>query len=664
MGIGVYFALPAEPGVLAWALIGAGFAAGVAGAVLGLRRYPLYLALVFALAGLLLGGLRTHLVAGPVLDFRYYGPVEGRVVAVDRSASDKPRLTLDRVVLERVSPDETPNRVRLSLHGDQRWLDPAPGMIVIVTGFLSAPEGPVEPGGFDFRRMAWFDRLGAVGYARSPALLLEPAGRGLPIGRMRLAIAEAVRAALPGEVGAFAAAITTGDRSGIGAQTMADLRASNLAHLLAISGLHMGLLTGFVFTAIRRALVLFPGLALEWPVKSWAALGALGAGAFYLALSGGNVATQRAFIMVSVMLVAVLLNRRALTLRAVALAALVVLVLRPEALTEPGFQMSFSATLGLVAVFRLIRDHRTRRLPKWAAPVMATLVSSAVAGFATAPFSAAHFNQVSQYGLIANVVSVPLMGVIVMPAAVLAALLAPFGLGWIGLEIMASAIRWILFVAHWIATRENAVTLVPSPPGMVLAGIALGGLWLILWQGRGRLAGAVPVAAALWLWEVAERPDILVAPSGGLVGAMAGEARILSKPRGDGFAARSWLENDGAVADQALAAGNLAALLPEGFDHITGRGALERARAACRPGRMVIVNQVLDEVLQGCTLLGPRDLERTGALAIHFDDAGPRITTARQVSGERAWMAHLPPPATVEWPTAAPDALLAARNAR
>lgn len=498
---------------------------------------------------------------------------------------------------------------------------------------------------------------------RSPALLLEPAGRGLFVDRMRLAIANAVRAALPGEVGAFAAAITTGDRSGIAAATMAELRASNLAHLLAISGLHMGLLTGFVFAAIRRALVLVPGLALRWPVKSWAAIGALGAAAFYLALSGGNVATQRAFIMVSVMLVAVLLNRRALTLRAVALAALIVLVLRPEALTEPGFQMSFSATLGLVAAFRLIRDHRRRRLPKWAAPVAATLVSSAVAGFATAPFSAAHFNQVSQYGLIANLVSVPLMGVIVMPAAVLAALLAPLGLGWIRLEIMAPAIRWILFVAHWTATRDNAVILVPSPPGLVLAGVALGGLWVILWQGRGRLAGIAPVAAALWIWQAAERPDILVAPSGGLIGVMAGEGRVLSKPRGDGFAARSWLENDGAVPDQALAAGDLAALLPEDLVHITGRGALDRARAACRPGRIVIVNQVLDITPDNCTLLDPRELERTGALAIRFAATGPRVITARQVSGERAWMAHLPPPATVGWPRPAPEALLAVQRA-
>lgn len=155
---------------------------------------------------------------------------------------------------------------------------------------------------------------------------------------------------IPGETGGFAAAITAGDRSGVGEQTLTALRQSNLAHLLAISGLHMGLLTGFVFAAVRVLFCLVPPVALRWPVKKLAALAALAAGAGYLMLSGGNVATERAFVMVAVMLGAVLLNRRAITLRAVAVAALIVLLRRPESLLSPGFQMSFAATAALVAV--------------------------------------------------------------------------------------------------------------------------------------------------------------------------------------------------------------------------------------------------------------------------------------------------------------------------
>jgi competence protein ComEC len=334
-----------------------------------------------------------------------------------------------------MDPRRTPARVRVSLHGQQGFITPEPGMVVILTGHLSPPSGAVEPGGFDFQRHAWFQRIGATGYTRTPVLTLSPydgseAGFGVKITRIRMAISAHVQKVLDGRAGGFAAAITTGDRSGMDQATLEDLRASNLAHLLAISGLHMGLLTGFVFGAARIGLSLVPRAALVLPAKKIAAILALGAGAVYLALSGGNVATERAFIMVAVMFLALLVDRRAITLRAVAVAALIVLTLRPEALYGPGFQMSFAATTALVAVFGALRTRpgERRRWPKWATFIWGVALSSFVAGMATAPIAAAHFNQVPHYGLIANIVSVPLMGAVIIPGAVLAALLAPFGL--------------------------------------------------------------------------------------------------------------------------------------------------------------------------------------------------------------------------------------------
>ncbi|HEX9857214.1 MAG TPA: ComEC/Rec2 family competence protein, partial [Paracoccaceae bacterium] len=431
IGIGLWFALPWEPGPTFYAMIlGLGLVAltfRIAGPEAG---HPFAVAVLCVVFGVLAAGARAHLVAAPVLEFRYYGPVQGRVVAIDRSQSDHLRLTLDQVVLERVAPDRVPERVRISLHGDQGFLTPEPGQMVILTGHLSGPEGPVEPGGFDFQRMAWFDRLGAVGYTRSPALLLEPPAAGAQaINRLRNHIKSAVQAQVPGEPGAFAAALVTGDRSGIGQETQQELRNANLAHLLAISGLHMGLLVGFVFAALRYGLALVPPLALRLPAKKIAAGIALAAGGFYLLMSGGNVATQRAFVMVAVMLVAVLFDRRALTLRSVAIAAILLLVLQPETLLEPGFQMSFSATVALVAGFGMLQGRfRPGAMPGWAAPVFTLVFSSAIAGFATAPYAAAHFNRFADYGLLANFLAVPLMGTLVMPSAVMAALLSPFGL--------------------------------------------------------------------------------------------------------------------------------------------------------------------------------------------------------------------------------------------
>ena len=252
----------------------------------------------------------------------------------------------------------------------------------------------------------------------------------------RIALSNAVQDSLEGEAGAFAAAIMSGDRSGMSQDTLAALRGANLAHLLAISGLHMGLLTAFVFGLVRYGLVLIPGVGLRLPVKKIGAVFALVVGAFYLALSGGNVATGRAYIMVAMMFLAVLLGRRALTLRAVAMAAIIVLIFQPDALPGPGFQMSFSATTALVVMFGVMKKVDLPRLPKWSKPILSVVMSSFFAGIATAPFAAAHFNQIVHYGLIANLLSVPLMGIIIMPAAVLAVCLAPIGLWDVRLWIM------------------------------------------------------------------------------------------------------------------------------------------------------------------------------------------------------------------------------------
>lgn len=643
-GIGLYFALPAEPPV--WGLV---LAAGVGAALLALSRRlgvghaPLAVAAGLIALGLALAGARAHLLAGPQLGFRYYGPVEGRIVAIDRSASDALRLTLDRVVLERMAPRDTPVRVRVSLHGRQGYLDPRPGQTVILTGHLAPPGGAVEPGGFDFRRHAWFLRLGAVGYTRNPLLLLEPAQGGQPVLRARMWLSARVQAKLPGEAGAFAAAIMTGDRSGIGQEALDALRHSNLAHLLAISGLHMGLLAGFVFSATRLGLLLHPVSRHFWPGKKLAAGVALVAAAGYLALSGGNVATERAFVMVAVMLVAVIFDRRALSLRAVALAALIVLLLRPEALLGPGFQMSFAATVALVSVFGLLRALAVeRRAPGWARPAMALVVSSVTASLATAPVAMAHFNLLSHYGLAANLAAVPLMGLLVVPMAVLAALLLPVGLDGLALAVMRPGLDWILAVARSVSGWQGALGHIVAPAPAVLPLLALGGLTLCLWQGRGRWAGLAPMVLAAALWSVSTRPDILIADTGTLVGAMTERGRALSRESGSGFLAGVWLENDGQAGGQAWAA----ALWPGGAQDRTARIALaglqlthlqgKRAAGAfagCE-GRELVVSSVDLPAMPGCDIYDPKRLRGTGAVAIWLEPEGPRVVTA---AGRRLW---------------------------
>lgn len=640
-GIGGYFALHSEPSPMLLLACGGG-AAGLMLAARAGREWsgPCLWAAALLLAGFALAGLRAHLVAAPVLGWRSYGPVEGRIVGIDRSASDALRLTLDQIVLARTDPDRVPHRVRVSLQGDGASFRAIPGNRVMMTAHLGPPGGPVEPGGFDFQRQAWFLGLGAVGYTRSPVLNISPANSAQPLLRARMTLSGHVQARLPGQVGAFAAAIMTGDRSGLDAATLEAMRVSNLAHLLAISGLHMGLLAGFVFAACRLGFAAVPRIGLRWPAKKLSAGFALVAAAGYLGLSGGNVATERAFVMVAVMLTAVMLDRRALTLRAVAVAATIVLCLHPEALLGPGFQMSFAATVALVGVFGWLRDADIQLGPPWLRPLLTVVISSAVAGAATAPVAAAHFNQFVQYGLLANLLSVPLMGLLVMPAAVLAVLVLPLGLDWIALWVMGLGLDWILFVARWVSALDGARIPVIAPGPEVLPIFSLGALFVVLWQGRARLVGILPVLLAFWLWAGVERPLVLISDTGALVGVMTEQGRALSKPRGAGFVATNWLENDGDRATQIAAYARwpqaAGSRLPVRV--IDGAAVMQRPiDCAGAPVVVVTVDLAPPPTGEGCLVFTPTSLRATGAVALYDGADGPHLVTARDVTGRRLW---------------------------
>jgi competence protein ComEC len=471
---------------------------------------------------------------------------------------------------------------------------------------------------------------------------------------LRARLSAAIMAAWPGQAGAFAAGAVTGDRSGITQDTVAALRDSNLSHLLAISGMNMAFITGFVFAIVRYGLALVPPLALRTNSKKIAAVVALAAAAFYLALSGANVATERAFVMVAIMLVAILVDRRALSLRSVAMAGIVLLAARPESLLSPGFQMSFAATTVLIAGFAgLDRAVLRERVPRWTMPVFTLLLSSVLAGLATAPLAAAHFNRFTDYGLLANLLTVPAMGLLIMPGAVVAALLAPVGLQVVGIWMMGAGSAWILAVAHWIAGLEGAVTGIPMPRAWVLPVLSLAGLWLILWRGHARWLAVLPLAAALAGWVIQPRPLALVSGDGALVGVLGPEGRAMSAPRGAGFAATSWLENDGDLADQAEAAlrpgfsgpndARSFSLGPLRAIHLRGKRGDEGLADACRDHDLVILSVEATAAPAGCRVIDRAELSRTGTLAISLGgDGAPSFMPTE--GHDRLWTRRGPGP--------------------
>jgi competence protein ComEC len=657
LGIALYFAVPSEPQAWMLAALAGGLLLGLGTMVRNgpITRTVLMLVLLPAV-GFAAATLRSRIVAAPVLPHEMTANVEGRVIGLDRSASARPRVLLDRVVVFGLEPNRTPARIRVSL-------DPAtpaellqPGLRLLGQVRIAPPAAPSEPGGFDYRRVAWFERIGAVGYARTPMVeAAEPDRSDLRqlAFRLRMAASAYIRARIPGQNGAFASAILTGDRSGMDRATDAALKASNLYHIVSISGLHMTLLAAAVFAIIRYGLALVPALALMWPLKKIAAGAALLAGAVYLVISGSEVPAQRSYVMTATVLVAVLLDRPALTMRSIALAALIVLVLAPESLIQAGFQMSFAATVAMVAVYEALRSRPwwqvTQTAPSWrfAKPVLGVAVTSLIAGAATAPFSAFHFNALAQYGLIANLLAVPAMGAAVMPAAVIAILAVPFRLDWLPFQVVGLGMGYIIGVAEFVAGLGGAVVGVPSGPPAALGLIVFGGIVVVLWIGRGRWAGLAPMALGLALWAGHERPDILIADNGRLFGIRTEAGRALSSESGNGYAAASWLEDDGDRASQAEAhaRGGLERRRHRIETEVPGLGRLiyvgsrevPSSEAECEAAAILIAPNWEVVPAGPCLFVGADRLQRDGALAIDFGPAGLDVRGARAVNRGRPW---------------------------
>jgi competence protein ComEC len=464
---------------------------------------------------------RAALVAEPV----YVGSeepvrVEGWVIANDASENG-PRL---RLLVRSIEGAQAPQRyVRVSV-GRAGVL--TPGRAAACIAVLGPPSGPMAPGGYDFARRAWFERLSATGFAfgRCRPAEFDTAPSWFDRQRLRLAamrsdLAAEIIEAAPGRGGAIAAALVTGDRSSIDTETNEALRDSGLGHLLSVSGIHMGVVGGLVFAMVLWTLSAMSFIALRWPVKKIAAVCALTALAAYLVVSGSSVPALRAFVMACVAFGAILLDRPAISMRGLALAAFVVVLIFPESVLEPGFQMSFAATMALVALFEIMkRNPQEPALPtpgpligalQWSARCIGSvLLISLVAGLATDPFAIYHFQRFSIYSLPANLIAAPVMSFLVAPMAAAAAVLAPFGLAGPALELMASALDLIAAVGAAFGERPEAVRALPRPPDAAFALVAFALTWACLWRGALRWVGAVIFVAGVGLYITAPRPVV------------------------------------------------------------------------------------------------------------------------------------------------------------
>jgi competence protein ComEC len=570
-GIVVYFTADREP---AWWAAATLALIGVAIAIAARRRavgFPLALAFAAAALGFATATLRSATIAHPVLRYPASGVVLAGFVEIreERARSDRIVLRVHRIEGRRL--DAAPDRVRLAV---RKGSAPAVGDFVELKARLSPPLPPLRPGGYDFARDMYFQRIGASGFALGAIkTVAPPVAPGLWlryaafIDGLREAIDKRIRAVAPGDRGSIASALITGKRDAITTPVNDAMYISSLAHVLSISGYHMAVVAGLMFFVIRAGLALIPSFASRHPIKKWAALAALLAAAFYLLLSGAEVATQRSFIMIAIVLAGVMLDRPALTFRTLTVAAFGVLLLAPEAVVHPSFQMSFAATLALIAAYQHGLPWRAdadtslgARVALWGGrEIVGLILASLVAGLATTPYAAYHFHRLAPYGVLANLLAMPVVSIWVMPMGILGVLALPFGFDALFWRLMGEGIDWMIFVALWVTSLPGAVgRMAAFGSGPLLLGTA-GILLLCLLRTRLRWSGAV-VACAASLWAVAApRPDILIASDGQAAALRGADGRLSVLHSGrDAFAVREWLAADGDARtpkDAGLSAG-------------------------------------------------------------------------------------------------------------
>jgi competence protein ComEC len=659
-GIAVYFALPTEPSLLTAAVpVVVMLAWRASGGARATLASLLIAALLAGSLGSALAKLRVEWVRAPVLTKQMNGAeVRGFVELIEARPARGQRLTL-RVTAQGDLPQRArPARVRVTTNRALPALQP--GAAVRLRATLMPPAEPALPGDYDFGRQAWFAGIGAVGYAMSPPSIDAAAGE-VPadlavwagVQRLRQVIGARIAAALPGETGAIATALITGERGGISEATNDAFRDSGILHILSISGFHMAIMAGSVFFVVRLGLAAFPSIALRYPIKKWAAAAAMAAALAYLLISGGAFATVRSTIMISIMFIAVLLDRPALALRNVILAATLILIVFPESLFDVGFQMSFAAVLALVSVYEALRRRRawealmqhasSRLVLFFAGIVLSTLIASA----AVAPFAAYHFHKSQQYAVIANLIALPVCNIVVMPAALVALVAMPFGLEALPLWVMGRGIEAMVWVAHRVAEVPGAVLRVPAMPSAAFVLMIAGGLWLMLWQTRWRLAGIALIAVGAALAPTLRAPDIIVGRDAELVAVRGadGELSAVGATRAS-FELERWLEHDGArrsIEEAAKAAG----FRCDGIGcSATIKGlpiAVARHPAAfaedCRRAA-ILISPIVGP--RGCT--GPKTVidffaaRRGGTHALYIDaDGGIRIETVAAARGTRPW---------------------------
>jgi competence protein ComEC len=667
LGILAYFSLHYEPSLWVGSVI---TTASVAAVLICPSERIIFRTLLIAITAVSLGFIasiiRTHWVAQPLLTRTHIGSLTGFVETVEQRPQG-PRLVIRVDAFSGLPHSQRPLRVRVSVREGARVK--AGDYIFATARFLPLPEAP-RPGGYDFARDAFFKGYGSVG-SLVGAVTILPTPDDLEwmshftawVDRGRNALTERIANAFGGQEGAVTAALVTGKRGLITEETNNALRGAGIYHIISISGLHMVLAAGAIFASLRAFLALLPFLALGWPIKKIAASGAMLGATVYCIFSGSDVATERSLIMTLVIFGAILVDRPALSLRNLAISALIVLARQPESLLSPSFQMSFAAVAGLIAFAVHIQNkppditgipvlswfRRWGNHFVWA--TMLLIITTVIATLATAPFSVYHFQTLNPLGIIGNALALPFISLIVMPGAVLGVTLYPVGLDlpiWWGMGV---AVKYVLIIAAWIASFENASVVIPAISGVALLCFVLALLMSTLLKTFLRWSAILPLIVGYILAYQALTWDILIDRDGQGAAVKGADGHLIMMGRPSGFVKEQWLKASGdsrKLNDKTLTKNlncdHLGCTLTTVSGHVVSYINRREAFADdCKRAHVIITNVYAPSYCIGEHIFDRKRLSNTGSVAIKLHkstSSAPQaviaqLETSRTINGQR-----------------------------
>ena len=621
-----------------------------------LRQAIILLPLV-VVAGFLTVWMRSEIAGKPPVS----GPVVTEMAATVLDREEQPADRRIRLILAAREPESgRPIRVRVNLPMELDHVAISPGAHILAQLRLMPPAPPMFPGGYNFARTAWFSGLSATGSVLAPVDVLRPGDTGGLVSRMQARLSRHVRERLHGPAGSIAATLASGDRGAIGKDDAQAMRDAGLAHLLSISGLHVSAVVAAAYLIAIRLLALWPWLALRVRLPLLAAGAGALAGIGYTLLTGAEVPTVRSCVGAVLVLAALALGREALSLRMLAVAALFVMILWPEAVVGPSFQMSFAAVLTIIALgsSRIARRFLAPREEPWSyrglRHVAMLFATGLLIELALMPIALFHFHRAGIYGAFANVIAIPLTTLVSMPLIALALVLDIVGAGAPVWWLAGQSIGVMLSLAHWISSLPGAVSVLPAMGNASFALFLAGGLWLALWQSRFRFLGLIPIAAALASLAALRPPDILVSGDGrhvGITGESGSELLVIRTSRSS-YVRDNLTELAGINGDVRLLADWPGARCSRDFCALAlERGGQswslliarskesvpERAlAAACDRADIVIADRWLPRSCRPAVLKADRRLlSRTGGITIDLESG--RIRTVAEGQGDHGW---------------------------